>query len=68
MKTEQNSPEDQLLLSIRLERDIARNQLNELAEVVSFAYCNCTLREQESGHRTGCWKPDVDAALSKVKP
>lgn len=67
MSAEQNSPEDQLLLSIRLERDIAKGQLHLLANAVRFAYCNCTLREQESGHRVGCWKPDVDDALAKIK-
>lgn len=45
-----------------------RQQRDELMKVLRQADCACSLRERDSGHVIGCWKPDVDAALAKMKP
>lgn len=44
----------------------ARAAVAELIEAAGQAECGCSLRERESGHRVGCWMPDLTAALAHV--
>jgi hypothetical protein len=54
----------------RLERRLedARTEAARLREALAAARqgCSCSLRERESGHRTDCFVPELDAALSNA--
>lgn len=45
----------------------AANVLPELVEACRHAECNCSVREIDSGHRSGCWFPAFQAALEKAE-
>ena len=47
--------------------DKLRDQNKRLREALRRVDCGCTLRERESGHRVGCWKPEVDAILAETE-
>lgn len=39
----------------------------ELLEAAKQAHCDCTLSERASGHKVGCWMPDLSAAINKAE-
>lgn len=41
--------------------------LREGAQAAEGAQCPCSLRERESGHRVGCWMPDLVDWLAKAR-
>ena len=43
-----------------------RDMNERLIEALGKAQCECSLKERDSGHRIGCWKPDVDALLGSL--
>lgn len=42
-------------------------KLAEARELLKLVDCTCSLRERESGHLVGCWKPDFDAAIDSAR-
>lgn len=38
----------------------------DLLEAAQAADCACSVRERDSGHRTGCWMPALQAAIAKA--
>lgn len=48
------------------ERSLAQQPaaVDDLIRAASAAECGCSLAERESGHRIGCWMPDLRAALA----
>lgn len=41
--------------------------LRALVDAAENAQCACTLRERESGHLVGCWRPDLSEAIARAK-
>ena len=39
----------------------------ELVAAASHVECACSVRERDSGHRVGCFMPDLSAALDAVR-
>lgn len=39
----------------------------DLLEAAEQADLACTVRERASGHRTGCWMPDLSAAIARAR-
>lgn len=40
--------------------------LPDLLKVCQVAQCDCTARERDSGHKSGCWFPAMQTALEKA--
>ena len=38
----------------------------DLLAAAKQAQCECSLTERESGHRVGCWMPNLSAAIEKA--
>ena len=43
-----------------------RDMNDRLIGALGMAQCECTVLERDSGHKVGCWRPDVDALLESL--
>lgn len=39
----------------------------DLLAAAKESKCGCSLRERDSGHKVGCWKPALDSAIAKAE-
>jgi hypothetical protein len=44
----------------------AVNNHDRLKSALEAAQCDCTPHERDSGHKTGCWFPEAEAALAAL--
>lgn len=49
------------------ERDTLRAEVARLREACGMVQCECSAMERDSGHRTDCWYPAFEAALTEGK-
>lgn len=43
------------------------NVIEELVEAANHANCSCSPKERDSGHKSGCWMPILEAALARAE-